>query len=181
MHGNPPTTLYISHKPDPDDEPSGWYQSEDCVDPSTTTAVSKRMALPTPNGALSGNGAEPLPSLSGSSKYRGRPLERKLKWARATPDNEGRYPTISEQELKQRDSAQRKVLRHDPNWVKEMDRYVCNPTDQSSPVHFCDPRQSEVSRALPYHGVAPMSYEYPYWAGQAQETISSRLLMASHY
>ncbi len=62
-----------------------------------------------------------------------------------------------------------------------MDKYVCHPTDHSSPVHFCDPRQSEVIRALPYHVVAPMSYEYPYWAGQAQETISSHLLMASHY
>ncbi len=62
-----------------------------------------------------------------------------------------------------------------------MDKYACHPTDHSSPVHFCDPRQSEVIRALPYHVVAPMSYEYPYWAGQAQETVSSRLLMASHY
>ncbi len=62
-----------------------------------------------------------------------------------------------------------------------MDKYACHPTEQSSPVHFCDPRQAEVIRALPYHVVAPMSYEYPYWAGQAQETISSRLLMASHY
>ncbi len=45
---------YVSHKPDPDDEPTGWYQTVDCVDPSTIMAVSKRMALPTPDGALSG-------------------------------------------------------------------------------------------------------------------------------
>ncbi len=77
----PPTTLFISHRPDPDNDPSGWYQGEDCVNPSTITAVSKRMALPTPDGALSGNGKERLPSLSGPSKYRGRPLERKIKWA----------------------------------------------------------------------------------------------------
>ncbi len=67
----PPTTLFISHRPDPDDDPSGWYQGEGCVNPSTIMAVSKRMALPTPDGALSGNGKEPLPSLSGPSKYRG--------------------------------------------------------------------------------------------------------------
>ncbi len=77
----PPTNLFISHQPDPDEDPSGWYQGEDCVNPNTIIAVSKRMALPTPDGALSGNGKEPLPSLSGPTKYRGRPLERKIKWA----------------------------------------------------------------------------------------------------
>ncbi len=107
----PPTTLFISHRPDPDDDPSGWYQSEDCLNPSTITAVSKRMALPTPDGALSGNGKESLPSLSRPPKYRGWPLERKIKWARSKPDSEGQYPPISRQELKQRDSAQREVLR----------------------------------------------------------------------
>ncbi len=177
----PPTTLFISQRPDPADDPSGWYQGEDCVNPSTITAVSKRMALPTPDGALSGNGKEPLPSLTGPSKYRGRPLERKIKLARLKPDSEGRYPSLSRQELKQRDSAQREVLQRDKDWSQEMDKYACHPTEHSSPVHFCDPRQAEVIRALPYHVVAPMSYEYPYWAGQAQETISSRLLMASHY
>ncbi len=67
----PPITLFISHRPDPDDDPSCWYQGEDCLNPNTIIAVSKRMALPTPDGALSGNGKEPLPSLSGPSKYRG--------------------------------------------------------------------------------------------------------------
>ncbi len=154
----PPTTLFISHRPDPGDDPSGWYQGEDCANPSTITAVSKRMALPTPDGALSGNGKEPLPSLSGPFKYRGRPLECKIEWARLKPDSEGCHPSLSRQELKQRDSAQREVLRRDKGWSQEMDKY--HPTDHSSPVHFCDPRQSEVIRALPYHVVAPMSYEH---------------------
>ncbi len=77
----PPATLFISHRPDSDYDPSGWYQGEDRVNPSTITAVYKRMAIPTPDGALSGNGKGPLPSLSGLSKYRGRSLERKIKWA----------------------------------------------------------------------------------------------------
>ncbi len=127
------------------------------------------------------NGTEPLPGLSGWFKYRGLLLECRIKWARATPDSEGQYPAISKQETKQRDNAQREVLRRNQFWAKEMDRYVCNPTDQSSPIHFCDPRHSEVSQALPYHVVAPMSYEYPYWAGQAQKTVMSCLLIANHY
>ncbi len=139
----PPTTLFVSHRPDPDDDPSGWYQGEDCVNHSTITAVSKRMVLPTPDGALSGNGKEPLPSLSGPSKYSGRVLERKIKWARSKPDSEGQYPPISRQELKQRDSAQQEVLRRDKGWSEEMDRYACNLTDHSSPVHFCDPAKQE--------------------------------------
>ncbi len=53
--------------------------------------------------------------------------------------------------------------------------------DQSSPVHFCDPRNPEVRRALPYHIVAPMSYGYLYEALQVQGTAPSHLLMASHY
>ncbi len=106
----PHTALYISHKPDADDGASGWYQSEDCVDPNNITAVSKRMVLPTPDGALSGNGSEPLLGLSVSSKYRGQTLEHQIRWAWAAPDNEGRYPAISRQALKRRNNVQKDYI-----------------------------------------------------------------------
>ena len=60
-----------------------------------------------------------------------------------------------------------------------MDKYFCLPSSQDSPVNFCDPRARGVYRAVPYKGVAPLSYEYPYAYSQAQETVHDRLIMAS--
>ena len=87
----PPTELFITHKPDEDDDPAGWYQGEDCANPNVVTMASNKIALPTPDGALSRNGKEPLPGPSGRTRYRDRSLERRLKWPRSKPDSEDHY------------------------------------------------------------------------------------------
>ena len=71
----PPTELFITHKPVEDDDPAAWYQGEDCADPNGFAMASNKMALPTPDGDLSGNGNEPLPGPSGRTRYRDRSLE----------------------------------------------------------------------------------------------------------
>ncbi len=94
----PPTELFITHKPDEDDDPAGWYQGEDCANPNVVAMASNKMALPTPDGALSGNGKEPLPGPGGRTRYRDRSLERRLKWPRSKPDSEGYYSDLPKKE-----------------------------------------------------------------------------------
>ncbi len=42
-------------------------------------------------------------------------------------------------------------------------------------------RVSSATYAVPYHVVGPMTWEYPYHSGQAQEDLSDHLVPASLY
>ena len=49
-----------------------------------------------------------------------------------------------------------------------------------SPVNFSY-RVGPATYAVPYHIVSPMTWEYPYHSGQAQEDLPDRLVPASLY
>ncbi len=71
----PPTELFTAHKPAEDEDPAGWCQGEDCANPNVVPMASNKIALPTPDGTLSGNWNELLPGPSGQTCYRDCSLE----------------------------------------------------------------------------------------------------------
>ncbi len=46
-----PTRVFTQHCPNEDEDPSGWYQREDCTNTYVVAMTCQKMAIPTPDGA----------------------------------------------------------------------------------------------------------------------------------
>ena len=103
-----------------------------------------------------------------------------MTYDRAKKDANGRYPHITEEECVTRAAHQDAALQSDGYWKEQLERSHYFPTPEDSPVNFSY-RVGPSTYAVPYHVVGPMTSEYPYHSGQAQEDLSDHLIPASLY
>ena len=101
-----------------------------------------------------------------------------MTYTRAEKDENSRYPHITEEECVTRAAHQDAALQSDGHWKEQLKRSHYFPTPEDSPVNFSY-RVGSTTYAVPYHVVGPMTWEYPYHSGQAQEDLFDRLVPAS--
>ena len=161
---------------------SGWYQGEDLMDPNDVAPPARRIGLPNVDGSIGGDNrlALPPPRQSRQNFYYGKELRRRVTYDRAAKSDKGKYPHITEEECITRATRQDTTLQADEHWKEELKRAHYFPTPEDSPVNFSY-RVASSTYAVPYHVVGPMTWEYPYHSGQAQEDLSDRLVPASLY
>ncbi len=95
-------------------------------------------------------------------------------------DEKGRCSPVTEQECLDCTQCQDADCSGDGYWKEQLAQSHYLPTPEDSPVNF----SYQVGRSTyvaPYHVVGPMSWEYPYHSGQAQEDLPNRLVPASLY
>ncbi len=161
---------------------NGWYQEEDLMDPNDVAPPACRAGLPNVDGSIGGDHryALPPPRPSRQNIYYGRELRRRVTYDRAAKSDKGKYPHITEEERIACAEQQDTALQSDDHWKEELKRSHYFPTSEDSPVNFSY-RVASSTYAVPYHVVGPMTWEYPYHSGQAQEDLSDRLVPASLY
>ncbi len=103
-----------------------------------------------------------------------------MTYDRAAKSDKGHYPRITEEERATRAERQNTALQSDEYWKDELQACHYFPTPEDSPVNFSY-RVGSDTYAVPYHVVGPMTWEYPYHSGQAQEDLADRLIPASLY
>ncbi len=161
---------------------NGWYQWEDLLDPSEVAPPARRVGLPNVDGSIGGDTryALPPPRESRSNFYYNRELHRQVTYDRGTKSDKGHYPHITEEERVARAQRQNTALQRDAFWENELRASHYLPTIGDSPVNYRY-RVKSTTYAVPYHVVGPMTWEYPYHNGQAQEDLADRLIPASLY
>ncbi len=161
---------------------NGWYQGEDLMDPNDVAPPARRVGLPNVDGSIGGDHrhALPPPRQTRQNFYYGRELRRRMTYDRAAKGAKGKYPHITEEERITRAEQLDTALRSDDYWKEELKRTHYFPISGDSPVNFSYWVASS-TYAVPYHVVGPMTWEYPYHSGQAQEDLSDCLVPASLY
>ena len=81
-------------------------------------------------------------------------------------------------ELLAHDQEQKRRLGSYSFWQKENREALYQLGPDNTPVNFTV-RVEGRYKAIPYRVAAPMAWEYPYAHGQAQESITDRLVTAS--
>ncbi len=152
------------------------------MDPNDVAPPVCRMGLPNVVGSIGGDAKYtlPPPRQSRSNFYYGRELRRRVIYDRPPKNDKGHYPRISEEECVKRARRQNPALQSDAYWKGELAACRYLPTPEDSPVNFSYRVNSNIY-AVPYHAVGPMTWEYPYHSGQAQEDLADRLIPASLY
>ncbi len=161
---------------------TGWYQGEDMMDPNDVAPPARRIGLPNVDGSIGGDHRHALPPPCPTRRnfYYGRELCRRVTYDHAAKNTKGQYPHITEEERATRAVRQDTALQSDDHLKEQLNRSHYFPTPEDSPVNFSY-RVASSTYAIPYHVVGPMTWEYPYHSGQAQEDLSDRLVPASLY
>ncbi len=161
---------------------NGWYQWEDIMDPNDVAPPVRRLGLPNVDGSIGGDAkyALPPPRQSRSNFYYNRELRRRVIYDRPPKSDKGHYPRISEEERVKRAKQQNTALQSDAYWENELAASHYLPTAEDSLVNFSYRVNSDIY-VVSYHVVGPMTWEYPYHSGQAQEDLTGRLIPASLY
>ncbi len=161
---------------------NGWYQREDIMDPNDVASPARRVGLPNVDGSIGGDAkyALPPPRQSRRNFYYGRELRRRVIYDRPAKNDKGHYPRITEEERVECTKQQNAALQSDEYWKGEMAACHYFPTSKDSPVNFSY-RVGQSTYTIPYHVVGPMTWEYPYHSGQAQEDLADLLIPASLY
>ncbi len=159
-----------------------WYQGEDMMDPNEVAPPARRVGQPNVDGSIKGDQRHALTPNRPTWQhfYHDRELHRRVTYARAEKDEKGRYPHITEEERVACATHQDTALQSDDYCKKQLKRSHYFPTPEDSPVNFSY-RVSSATYAVSYHVVGPMTWEYPYHSGQAQEDLSDCLVPASLY
>ncbi len=151
---------------------SGWYQKEDLMDPREVASPARRVGRLNVDGSIGGDKGHSLPPRRPGRLYSHyiRELDRQVTYSRAEKDEKVRSPYITEQECLERTKHQDTACKGDAYWKDQLAQYHYLPTPEDSPVNFSY-RVRTSTYAVPYHVVGPMSWEYPYHSGQAQEDL----------
>ena len=152
------------------------------MDPREVASPARRVGRPNVDGSIGGDQGNPLPPNRTSRQYSyyGRELRRQITYPWADKDKKGKYPHITEEERLEHAESQDTDLQSDDYWKEQLARHHYFPTPEDSPVNFSY-RVGSATYAVPYHVVGPMTWEYPYHSGQAQEDLHDRLVPASLY
>ncbi len=152
------------------------------MDPREVAYPARRVGRPNVDDSVGGDQANPLPPQRPGRQYSyyGKELRRQITYPRSEKDEKGKYPHITEEERLERTERQDMDLRRDAYWKDQLARHHYFPTPEDSPVNFSY-RVGSAIYAVPYHVVGPMTWEYPYHSGQAQEDLHDRLVPASLY
>ncbi len=161
---------------------NGWYQGEDMMDPNDAAPPAHRVGLPNVDGSIGGDQRHALPPARPTRQhsYYGRELLRRVTYDHEEKNDKGKYPHITEEERVMRTAQQDTTLQSDDHWKEELKRNHYFPAPEDSLVNFSY-RAASSTYAVPYHVVGPMTWEYPYHIGQAQEDLSDHLVPASLY
>ncbi len=168
--------------PAPQRVDNGWYQGEDVMDPSEMASPACRVGRPNVDGSLGGDQGNALPPNRPTRQYSyyDRELHRRVTYDQAEKNEKGKYPHITEEKRITRAAHQDTALQSDGHWKEQLARNHYFPTPEDSPVNFSY-RVGSAIYTVPYHVVGPMTWEYPYHSGQAQEDLSDHLVPASLY
>ncbi len=159
----------------------GWYQGEDCFDPSGVALAARRAILPAADGSLALKEGAAMPGASsGRTRYKTHDLVRRLEYPKSK-HIEGRLTPITVAELITRDQRQKDLIDPDQFWQVEIINSVYTPGADDTLVKFTIKAQLGRVKAIPYRVAAPMAWEYPYAHGQLQESLMDRLITASLY
>ncbi len=109
-----------------------------------------------------------------------RELRRRVTYDHAAKSDKGKYPHITEEERIARAAQQDTALQSDDHWKEQLKWSHYFPAPEDSPANFSY-RVASSTYAVPYHVVGPMTWEYHYHSGQAQEDLSDHLVPASLY
>ncbi len=152
------------------------------IDPNEVSPPARRVGQPNVDGSIGGDQRHALTPNRPTRQYSyyDRELCRRVTYDHAEKDEKGRYPHITEEERVVRTAHQDTTVQSDGYWKEQLKRSHYFPTPEDSPVNFSY-RVSSATYAVPYHVVGPMTWEYPYHSGQAQEDLSDRLVPASLY
>ncbi len=168
-------------KPRVEEVDDGWYQGEDCVDPSRVTPAARRAILPSADGSLALKQDAVIPGASrGRTKYKTHDLVCRLEYLKVK-HVEGRLMPITATELIARDQRQKDLIGADQFWQEELRNSVYTPGPDDTPVTFAIRPSLGQIQAIPYWVAAPMAWEYPYAYGHLQESLTDRLVTASLY
>ncbi len=159
----------------------GWYQGEDCVDPSGIAPAAQRAILPAADGSLALKQDAVMPGASrGRTKYKTHDLVHHLEYKKGE-QVEGRLKPIMATELIARDQRQKDLLNPDKFWQEEIQNSIYVPGLDDTPVNFAIRPNLGQIKAIPYRVAAPMAWECPYACGQLQESLTDQLVTASLY
>ncbi len=159
----------------------GWYRGEDCASPSEVATPGKHAILPAADGSLALKADAVLPGApSGRTKYGDRFLERRVFHAKAKREGHEELDPVAQATLDERAQENREALARDSFWAAEMERASYLPGETDTTVNFAV-ETDDGKKAIPYRVAAPMTWEYPYAFGQAQEPLQDRLVTASLY
>ena len=152
------------------------------MDPGEVASPACRMGRPNVDGSIGGHQGNALPSNSTGRQYSysGRRLHRQVTYPYADKDEKSKYPHITEEERLARATRQDTALQSDGYWKDQLAGSHYFPTPVDSPVNFSY-RVGPAIYVVPYHIVGPMTWEYPYHSGQAQEDLPDRLVPVSLY
>ncbi len=152
------------------------------MDPSDVAPPARRVGLPNVDGSIGGDIRYALPPSRPSrhSFYYGRELQRRVTYDHAAKNDKGHYPRITEEERATHTERQNTALQSDEYWKDELKACHYFPTPEDSPVNFSY-RVDSATYVVPYHVVGPMTWEYLYHSGKAQEDLADRLIPASLY
>ncbi len=145
------------------------------MDPREMASPACRVGRPNVDGSIGGEKGHPLPSKRPGRQYlhKNRQLNRQVTYPR-------RCPPITEQEHLDRAQHQETVCKGEAYQKEQLAWSHYLPTYEHSPVNFSY-LVGRSTYAVPYHVVGPMSWEYPYHSGQAQEYLPDRLVPGSLY
>ncbi len=137
---------------------NGWYQWEDLLDPSEVAPSARRMGLPNVDGSIGGDTryALPPPRESRSNFYHDRELHRRVTYDRATKNDKGHYPHITEEERVAHAERQNTALQRDVYWENELRASHYFPVVDDSPVNYSY-RVRSTTYAVPYHVMGPLT------------------------
>ncbi len=152
------------------------------MDPNDVAPPARRVGLPNVDSSIGGDQRHALPPAHPTRRhfYYDRELRRRVTYDRAEKSDKGKYPHITEEERVARAVQQDTALRSDDHWKEQLKRSHYFPTPEDSPVNFSY-RVASSTYVVPFHVVGPMTWEYPYHSGQAQEDLSDHLIPASLY